>query len=152
MHIRDQRRLIPMDASTSPSTPRGPMTRARSKAIEDKVNSLLSEIPLSTQETWLLPQTETLCVIRYNAEEEASGVNSLLSPEPARNFLPPELPACPELPASFDIDYPGHSNFLLSPEPARNLARNFRPPEPSALPGTSGPRKPALLHPCQLSA
>ena len=72
--------IIPMGASTSPSTPRGPTTRARSKAIEDKVNSLLSEIPLSTQETWLLPQTETLCVIRYNAEEEATGVNSLLSP------------------------------------------------------------------------
>ena len=109
------------------------MTRARSKAIEDKVNSLLSEIPLSTQETWLLPQTETLCVIRYNAEEEATGVNSLLSPEPARNFRPPELPA------SFDIDHPRRANFLLSPEPARNLARNFRSPEPPARPGTSGP-------------
>ena len=57
------------------------MTRARAKAIEDKVNSLLSEIPLPTHETWLLPQTETLCVIRYNAEEEATGVNSLDSPE-----------------------------------------------------------------------
>ena len=122
------------------------MTRARSKAIEDKVNLLLSEIPLSTQETWLLPQTETLCVIRYNTEEEATSVNSLLSPEPARNFRPPELPA------SFDIDHPGHANFLLSPEPARNLARNFRPPEPPALPGTSSPRNPALLHPCQFSA
>ena len=41
------------------------MTRARAKAIEDKVNSLLSELPLSTYETWLLPQAETLCVIRY---------------------------------------------------------------------------------------
>ena len=128
------------------------MTRARSKAIEDKVNSLLSEIPLSTQETWLLPQTETLCVIRYKADEEATGVNSLLSLEPARNFRPLELLACPELPASFDIDDPEHANFLLSPEPARNLARNLRPPEPPAWPGTSGPRKPTLLHPCQLSA
>ena len=54
-----------MDVSTSPSTPPGPMTRARAKAIEDKVNSLLSEIPLSTHETWLLPQAETLCVIKY---------------------------------------------------------------------------------------
>ena len=72
----------------------------------------------------------------------------------------PKLPACPELPASFDIDHPGHANFLLSPEPGPELsaprtsylARNFRPPEASfaatvptfglgrTLPGTSGAR------------
>ena len=56
--------LIPMDVPTSPSTPLGPMTRARAKAIEDKVNSLLSELPIPTHETWLLPHSETLCVIR----------------------------------------------------------------------------------------
>ncbi|XBH84001.1 hypothetical protein VPH35_072282 [Triticum aestivum] len=57
-----------MDASTSPTTPLGPTTRARAKAIEDKVNSLLSELPLYTHETWLLPQAKTLCVIRYLEE------------------------------------------------------------------------------------
>ena len=41
------------------------MTRARAKSIKDKVNSLLSKLPLSTYETWLLPHAETLCVIRY---------------------------------------------------------------------------------------
>ena len=54
--------LIPMGASATPPTPLGPMTRARAKAIEDKVNSLLSELPLTTHETWLLPHSETLCV------------------------------------------------------------------------------------------
>ena len=39
--------FIPMDVSTSPTTPLGPMTRARAKSIEDKVNPLLSELPLS---------------------------------------------------------------------------------------------------------
>ena len=39
-------KIIPMDTPTSPTTPLGPMTRARAKAIEDKVNSLLSELPL----------------------------------------------------------------------------------------------------------
>ncbi|XBI79560.1 hypothetical protein VPH35_088985 [Triticum aestivum] len=57
-----------MDVSTSPTTPLGPMTRARAKALQDKVNSPLSELPLSTHETWLLPQAETLCVIRYLEE------------------------------------------------------------------------------------
>ena len=64
--------LIPMDVPTSPSTPLGPMTRARAKAIEDKVNSLLSKIPLSTYETWLLPHAETLCVIKYLEESYGS--------------------------------------------------------------------------------
>lgn len=49
-------------------TPLESMSRARAKAIEDKVNSLLSELPLSTHEIWTLPQAETLCVIRYLEE------------------------------------------------------------------------------------
>ena len=52
-------KVIPMDLPTSPTTPVGPMTRARAKAIEDKVNSLLSKLPLSMHENWLLPQVET---------------------------------------------------------------------------------------------
>ena len=51
------------------------MTRARAKAIEHKVNSLLSELPLSTHETWLLPQTETLCVLRYLEESHGASTS-----------------------------------------------------------------------------
>ena len=51
------------------------MTRARAKAIEDKVNSLLSELPLSMHENWLLSQAETLCVIR--CLEESLGPTTL---------------------------------------------------------------------------
>ena len=57
--------IIPMDTPTPPTTPLGPMTRARAKAIEDKVNSHLSELPLFMHETWLLPQAEVLCMMRY---------------------------------------------------------------------------------------
>ena len=67
--------LIPMDISTSPSTPLGPMTRARAKAIEDKVNSLLSELPLPTHETWLLPHMDTLCVIRFLEESHGTSTS-----------------------------------------------------------------------------
>ena len=52
------------------------MTRARAKAIEDKVNSLLSELPLSTYETWLLPHAETLCVIRCLEESHGTATFS----------------------------------------------------------------------------
>ena len=65
-----------MDLPTSPTTPLGPMTRARAKAIEDKVNSLLSELPLDTHETWLLPQEETLSVIRYSEEGHGSATSN----------------------------------------------------------------------------
>ena len=61
-----------MDVPTSPSTPLGPMTRARAKAIEDQVNSLLFELPLPTHETWLLPHSETLCVINYMEVSQGS--------------------------------------------------------------------------------
>ena len=52
------------------------MTRARAKAIEDKVNSLLSELHLPTHETWLLPHTETLCVIRYLEESHGTATSN----------------------------------------------------------------------------
>ena len=48
------------------------MTRAQAKAIKDKVNSLLSELPIPTHETWLLPHSETLCVIRYMEVSQGS--------------------------------------------------------------------------------
>ena len=62
-----------MDASTSPTTPLGPMTRARARALETEVTSLLSQLPFDSHETWLLPQTETLCILRYQGvhREEA---------------------------------------------------------------------------------
>ena len=61
-------KAIPMDLPTSPTTPLGPMTRARARAIENEVNSLLVELSFDPLETWLLPQTEMLCVLRYQGE------------------------------------------------------------------------------------
>ena len=90
------------------------MIRARARAIQSEVTSLLLEFSPSSSETWLLPKSEMLCVIRYNtqameprAEEEMKGVNSLDNPKllvRARNFRTPERPAYPELPASDDIE------------------------------------------------
>ena len=64
--------VIPMDVSSSAKTPSGPMTRARARAIETEVNPLLFELTHSICETWLLPQTKTLCVIRYLEEGHGS--------------------------------------------------------------------------------
>ena len=54
-----------MDLPSSHQVPSGPMTRARARALETEVTSLLSQFHLDEHETWLLPQTETLCILRY---------------------------------------------------------------------------------------
>ena len=41
------------------------MTRARARALDTEVTSLLSQFHFDEHETWLLPQTETLCILRY---------------------------------------------------------------------------------------
>ena len=58
-------KVIPMDIPSTHQVPKGPMTRARARALETKVTSLLSQFHFDAHETWLLPQTETLCILRY---------------------------------------------------------------------------------------
>ena len=54
---------------TSPTTS-GPMTRARVKALHDKVNSLLSMCDLDTPLNGLLLHSDTLCILRNNYQED----------------------------------------------------------------------------------
>ncbi|KAK1595948.1 hypothetical protein QYE76_059195 [Lolium multiflorum] len=59
------------DTTSRPtSPPSGPMTRARAKAIHDKVNSLLTTLDLGTPLDGLLPHADVLCVIRYKAHQD----------------------------------------------------------------------------------
>ena len=44
------------------------MTRARARALENEVTSLLTELPYDACETWMLPHSETLCVLRYQED------------------------------------------------------------------------------------
>ena len=61
---------VTMDSiPTSPSPPSGPMTRARAKALHDKVNSLLSSLDLGSTLDGLLLHTDTLCILRYESRE-----------------------------------------------------------------------------------
>jgi hypothetical protein len=71
----EYRTVIPMDATSTHTPPSGPMTRARAHAIDTEVNSLLSQISLNTSETWMLPQVQTLCVIRYQDEEDGAATS-----------------------------------------------------------------------------
>jgi len=62
--------VIPMDTTSTTQAPSGPMTRARARAIQSEVNSLLVELPFDPLETWLLPQMEMLCVLRYQESNQ----------------------------------------------------------------------------------
>ena len=57
--------VILMDSTPTHQAPRGPMTRAHARANEIEVNSLLYEIDMDMDGTWMLPHQRMLCAIRY---------------------------------------------------------------------------------------
>jgi hypothetical protein len=52
-------------ASRPPSPPQGPMTRARVKALHDKVNLLLNTLDLEHTLNGSLPHCNTFCAVQY---------------------------------------------------------------------------------------
>lgn len=137
--------IIPMD---TPQAASGPMTRARARAIETQVTSLLNDYSFDTNETRVLPQAETLCMLRYHDQghQDTMGMDSKTTEQEdqrkdkssrAQNFRP----MCCS--ATVDLD-----NFLSSPEPARNLwPPELAAPGTSGLPGTSGPYSASATRP-----
>ena len=126
--------VIPMDLPTS-----GPMTRARARALETEVTSLLNELPYDSCETWSLPHSEMLCVLRYQedplgearnngqvgkfTDEEAQQEEVLLSISSRTSGIQPGHPA------------PGGYNS--SPRSAAD--KSLGPGHPACRPRTSGP-------------
>ena len=60
-------------SSTPPSSPSGPMTRSRAKAIHDKVNSLLYMCDLDPTLDGTLPHANALCILRYDPQAHLHG-------------------------------------------------------------------------------
>jgi hypothetical protein len=135
--------VIPMDPPTSPQVPRGPMTRARARALETEVTSLLNELPYDSCETWLLPHSQMLCVLRYQedplrearnngqvtkySDEEAREEEVLLSISSRTSGLWPRHPA------------PGDYNSIT-----RSAAAKSQGPGHPASPRTSSPSTPDI--------
>src|SRR3954469_11062757 len=59
-----------MDITMDPPATLGPLTRAQTRAIEAKVNSLLSESFVNMHESWVLPHGSVLCIIRYTGDAQ----------------------------------------------------------------------------------
>ena len=60
-----------MDLPSPHQAPRGPMTRARARALENEVTYFLSDITYDPLETWRLPKPDMLCMIR--CQEDPAG-------------------------------------------------------------------------------
>ena len=60
----------PRDITMDTPATRGLLTRAQARAIEAKVNSLLTKPCAYMNETWVLPQGSPLCIIRYTGDAQ----------------------------------------------------------------------------------
>src|SRR3954471_22764732 len=60
----------PIDITMDPPATLGPLTRAQARAIETKVNSLLSESFINMHESWVLSHGSVLCIIRYTRDAQ----------------------------------------------------------------------------------
>nr|XP_020187250.1 basic proline-rich protein-like [Aegilops tauschii subsp. strangulata] len=57
------------------------MTRARARAIENEVNSFLFELHSNSHESWVLPQTEILCIFRYEEDDRGETKTETQAPK-----------------------------------------------------------------------
>ena len=131
-------KVIPMDLPTSTTTPLGPMTRARARALETEVTSLLSQFHFDEHEAWLLPHMDTLCILRYNGEaneqgqeEEEDGREDEEEEGLQEKSQPPD-----------DRSGPDVRRLKHQPSPSERtsgLDRTTGAPEPEANERTSGP-------------
>ena len=76
--------FIPKYTLTTLQDPREHKMRPQLDTIGHKVNSLLSEPSLSTCETWLLPPTCVLCMIRYLEESHGATTSNGRASEDAK--------------------------------------------------------------------
>ena len=62
-------------------TPKGPMTWSRAKAIQDKMNSLLSLTQFNLSMDGSLPQADVLCILRYEPYIDTNKVKEVVRDE-----------------------------------------------------------------------
>lgn len=123
---------ITMDPAPTPQAPSGPMTRARACVIETEVKSPLFKLTMHTYETWLLPHSETLCILRYEGIEqgdvrkEAQGSEVEKDEEEEARMVKDSLSACPA------TVRPNRQAYPRAQKASRTLARLSGWPDYSA--------------------
>ena len=133
-----------------PSSPSGPMTRARAKLLHDKVNSLLSICDFDSPLDGVLLHAPTLCILRYDPQDRPQ-VTQEAGDEKTELLLKKEKNPgvsgvrTPEFPATrLRTSLRTRVQKLLAPprSPPRRLPRSFRTFR--SFRGSS-PESPALL-------
>ena len=149
--------VAPPTDDTTPrptSPPSGPMTRARVKALHEKVNSLLTTLDLGTPLDGMLPHADMLCVIRYEEhqdpgeedtprsrggeEQRDAKMDVELEPESPEERKEGKMAGRPRIRSDRPPDRATRSQVRLAPGPvgARSQVRS-RPAGP--VPGPVGP-------------
>ena len=149
---------IHMDMPSPSQAPRGPVTRARARNIDNEVTSFLFESRSESHMNRVLPQTEMLCFLRYlGGHHEEHGGKHQVHPETQAPMVEEEEEARREKrEGGVALDTPGaRARWLRRPGPS--LARlqpapGARPAAPGARPhlasrGPGHPRVPGLEAP-----
>ncbi|KAK1608392.1 hypothetical protein QYE76_032065 [Lolium multiflorum] len=105
------------------------MTRARVKALHEKVNSILSTLNLGTTLDGMLPHANVLCVIRYEHREEYVTGGPTPDKEGGEEGLQPEATTQDQ---HYQPQHPGTAGLDTPALPAPS-DRHCRPAHP-ALP------------------
>src|SRR3954471_23742569 len=122
--------IIPMDLPSSHQESRGPMTRARARALENEVTSFLSDITFDPLETWLLPKSDMLCMISCQEEPpedvREDGQATKSTDEEKQRKKETEVPG-PGHPARSPDIQPLQSPRTSGPQPGNPASSNQRP-------------------------
>ena len=122
-----------MDLPSPHQASRGPMTRARARALETEVTSLLSDISYDPLETWLLPKSDILCMIRCqeeppkDAREDGQATHSADEENQLKRTRSPSRPRT-------SGPGPGHPAPGASPSATAKSAKSPGPRHPASSP------------------
>ena len=83
---------------TTPTHPEGPITRARVKLLQAKVNTLLSLCDFDSTLDGILLHPNTLCILRYEPREQATKERQEKKPEEKLQEKVGERIGSPEIP------------------------------------------------------
>ena len=137
--------VIPMDLPSPHQASRGPMTRVCARALETEATSLLNDISYDPLETWLLPKSDILCMIRCqeeppkDAREDGQAAHSADEENQLTRTRSPSRPRT-------SVPGPGHPAPGASPSATAKSAKSPGPGHPASAwksgqsPGNPAPR------------
>ena len=107
--------------STTPTPTDGPLTRARVKLLQAKVNSLLSLCDFDSTLDGMLLHPNTLCILRYEPREQATKERQGKKPKEKLQEKVGARIGPPEIPPTISGDAPTISGSRRNPTDCRKI-------------------------------